>query len=81
MYQNVTLKLDQRLLRRAKIVATQEGTSLTQLMVRALQGLLGISSEYTRAKKHALAALKKGWRLGGGPYYRARADLHTRHGR
>lgn len=81
MHQNVTLKLDKDLLRQAKVFATHEKTSLSRLMVEALQFFLGKSEGYEKAKRKALARLKKGWNLGGSPYSTSRDELHLRHAR
>lgn len=81
MTQNVTLKLDRALLREAKVYATQKKTSLSQLMMMALKAFIGRQGGYEKAKKKAMAALKKGFQLGGGSYYSSREDLHQRHAR
>ena len=81
MYQNVTLKLNKSLLRDAKSYAAKKGASLSGLMVEALGLLVQQSQDYERAKKSALSALKKGFKLGGGPYYSSRGELHERHGK
>lgn len=81
MYQNVTLKLDKGLLHQAKLYATQEKSSLSRLMVEALRTFLGRAQGYEKARKKAVSRLKKGWKLGGGPYWASRSELHERHGR
>ena len=81
MHQNVTLKLDTVLLRKAKIYATKEGSSLSRLMTKALGQIVGSTEKYEKAKGKALSLLKKGFRLGGGPYYSSRDELHHRHAR
>ncbi|MBI4373321.1 MAG: hypothetical protein HY542_00435 [Deltaproteobacteria bacterium] len=81
MHQNVTLKLDKELLREAKVYATEAGKSLSRLMVDALRALIGKASAYEKAHKKALSFLHKGFKLGGGPYYGSREELHSRHGR
>lgn len=79
MTQNVTLKLDRALLREAKVYATRKKTSLSQLMMMALKVFIGKQAGYEKAKKRAIAYLKKGLQLGGGPYYPSREELHRRH--
>lgn len=79
MYQNVTLKLDTNLLREIKIYAIKRGTSLSRLMVDALTNMAQQAKNYEKAKKAALLCLQKGYKLGGGPYYLSRQELHQRH--
>lgn len=81
MHQNVTLKLDKDLLREAKLYATGAGKSLSRLMVEALGAFIGKPSAYEKARKKALAFLHKGLKLGGGPYYASREELHVRQDR
>lgn len=81
MHQNVTLKLDKDLLRKARVYSIKEGASLSRLMTRALGRLVESSEGYEKARKRALARMKKGFYLGGGPYYASRSRLHDRHGR
>lgn len=78
MYQNVTLKLDKQLLHRAKIFAIHQKKSLSGLMLYALQSLMDQAGGYAKSKKKALGRLKKGFQLGGGPYFSSRQDLHQR---
>lgn len=80
MHQNVTLKLDKELLRKAKVFATREGTSLSRLMVEALKSFIKRIEGYSSAQRKALQYLNKGLKLGGGSYYLSRENLHHRHG-
>ncbi len=80
MQQNITLKLDKSLLQQAKIQASQQRTSVSALMVEALRSLLKRSQGYDKAYKKALTYLKKGFKMGGAPYFSSRDELHQRHG-
>jgi hypothetical protein len=66
-YQNVTLKIDADLLRKAKIVAAEGGTSLSALLTKKLAELAGEEAEYEAARRHAFRKLDRGWHLGRGP--------------
>jgi hypothetical protein len=66
-YQNVTLKVDADLLRKAKIVAAEGGTSLSALLTKKLAELAGEDAEYEAARRYAFRKLDQGWHLGRGP--------------
>jgi metal-responsive CopG/Arc/MetJ family transcriptional regulator len=77
--QNVTLSLPRSLLREAKILAVERETSLSQLLVEALQELVRRRREYERAKKRHRAILRKGFDLGTrGQVQVRREELHER---
>lgn len=80
LHQNITLKMDKNLLQKAKVFAAGRKTSLSRLMMETLRDKITQSEGYQRAQKGALALLKKGFKLGGGPYYASRDELHSRHG-
>ena len=67
---NVTLKIDAKLLKRVKILAAQEDTSISALMTVLLEERLRRDSEYEEAKQRALARMQKGLELGGRPLSR-----------
>ncbi len=72
--------MDKNFLRKAKVFAAIRKTSLSQLMMETLKEKVTKSEGYQRAQRGALALLKKGFELGGGPYYTSREELHRRHG-
>jgi hypothetical protein len=74
---NITLKIDLELLREAKIMAAQEGSSISALLSRQLESLVRRRRAYEAARRRALARLKKGWDLGWTPP-RSRDELHER---
>lgn len=78
MQQNVTLKLDKQLLRSARFFAMREKKSLSRLMTEALSQIVRRSSQYERSREKALLLLRKGWKMGGGPYTSSREELHQR---
>jgi hypothetical protein len=59
--------LDADLLRKAKIVAAEGGTSLSALLTRKLAELTGEDAEYEAARRQAFRKLDQGWHLGRGP--------------
>jgi predicted transcriptional regulator len=62
---NITLKLDKDLVRRVRVLAAEKGTSVSALLAAKLEEEVSRRAEYEEAKKHALAAMAKGWDLGG----------------
>ena len=77
MRQNVTLALDKDLLRKARIRAAQEGTSLSGLLTRHLEEVLGRLDTYEAAQATARDLLDQGFRLGG-KIPCAREEWHAR---
>jgi len=77
MKTNLTLKLDRDLVRRARVLAAERDTSVSQLVAEQLETAVRDRDAYEKAKKHALAILKKGFNLG---YQRtaSRDELHER---
>jgi hypothetical protein len=64
MKTNITLKLDGDLLRKAKILAAEEDTSVSALLAQQLEKIVREREGYEQAKRRALAILKKGFDLG-----------------
>jgi hypothetical protein len=77
MKTNVTLKIDTELLREAKILAARQGTSLSRMLSETLEEMVRGELAYERAKKRALARLRRGsdlqWHPAG-----SRDNLHAR---
>jgi len=74
---NMTLSIDERLLREARILAAQKGTSVSRLPADRLEELIRRHKSYDAAKRRALARLRKGYRLGWNPPP-SRHALHER---
>jgi len=74
---NITLKLDADLLQAVKVVAAQEGTSVSALMTAKLEEVVKEKEEYEKAMKRAIARMKKGWNLGW-QKPKSRDQLHER---
>lgn len=63
--QNVTVRLDRRTLRRARILAVKRNTSIGGLLAEQIEALVGEDEAYERAQRQALALLDQGFHLGG----------------
>jgi hypothetical protein len=77
MTTNVTLKLDSALLRQVKVLAAQEGTSISAMLTAQLQQLVRQRTSYERARKRAVARLRQGMNLHWTPP-RSRDEWHER---
>jgi predicted transcriptional regulator len=77
MKTNVTLKLDANLLRETKEIAAEEGRSVSALVSDRLEALVRERKEFERARRRALARLKKGLHLRWTPPH-SRDELHER---
>jgi len=77
MKTNVTLKLDAELLREARIMAAEQGSSISALLAAQLEKVVRGREEYEQAKRRALARLRKGFDLRWTPP-RSRDELHER---
>ena len=78
--QNVTLALPKRLLRRVKVAAAEGDTSISAILTRLLENFVQKrDTDYEKAKRHAIAAMKKGYDLGTqGKRTWTRDELHER---
>jgi len=77
MYRNVTIRIPEALLKKAKCYAIKHGQSLSQLVIRAVEALISADDEYKAAFKRILKRMKKGFPLGGKPI--PREELYDRH--
>jgi hypothetical protein len=77
MKTNITLKLDAALLREAKILAVEEGTSLSAMVAAKLEQVVRERKGYEQARKRALARLREGMDLNFKPP-KSRDELHER---
>ena len=74
---NITLRLDSDLLREARVMAAEEGTSVSQLVGERLEEVVRRHKAYDIARRRALARLKKGFDLDWTPPS-SRDELHER---
>ncbi len=63
MRTNLTLKLDANLVREAKVLAAQRGTSVSRLLAEQLEDLVRRDKTYDAAKRRALGRLARGFDL------------------
>jgi hypothetical protein len=64
MKTNITLKLDAKLLKEARILAAEEGSSISGLLASRLRELVQERKGYDRARRRARARLRVGMDLG-----------------
>ena len=77
MKANITLKLDRELIRKARVLAAENDTSVSAILADHLEKAIREREGYQQAKKRALAILKKGFDLGYTPPV-SRDELHER---
>jgi hypothetical protein len=75
--QNLTISLDRQTIRKAKIVAAKRSTSISGLLARQIEILVGEEEAYERAERQAMSLLDQGFHLGG-VIRASRDDLHER---
>lgn len=77
--QNITLALPKEVIRRVKVIAAQRGTSVSRLLIQALESVTKADAAYERARRRSLALLKRPPNLGTrGKHTWSREDLHER---
>ena len=77
MKTNVTLKIDAALLRETRVIAAEEGRSVSALLTDRLEALVRERKAFDRARRRALARLRKGLDLRWTPP-ESRDELHER---
>ncbi len=77
MKRNITLKLDENLLRQARVMAAEEGSSVSALLAQRLELLVRERRGFVAARRRALARLGQGLDLRWSPP-RSRDELHER---
>lgn len=77
MKANITLKLDTSILREARILAAEEGLSISGLLAAKLDEVVRQRKGYDRSRRRAVARLRRGFDLGWTPP-RSRDELHER---
>jgi len=76
---NITLTLDDDLIRKAKVLAARRNRSVSALLREELSRLVAEDEAYETAKRAALERLERGSHLGGGPLP-SRDELYDRAG-
>ena len=77
MKTNVTLKLDAEILKEARVLAAEQGSSISRLLATKLEEMVRERKGYDRARKRSLARLRVGMDLGW-TRPRLRDELHER---
>ncbi len=77
MKTNITLKIEADLLREARVLAAEEGTSISALLAARLEQAVRERKGYHQARRRAVARLRKGFDLQWTPA-RSRDELHER---
>jgi len=77
MRANITLRLDAELIKEAKVLAAQQGTSVSRMLAEQLEELIRREKDYVAAQRRALALLEKGLDLDWHPAA-SRDALHER---
>jgi hypothetical protein len=74
---NLTISLTPQIIQKARILAVKRSTSISGLVAEQIEALVGDDEAYERAAASAIARMKHGYHLGGGPYA-SRDELHER---
>jgi len=77
MKTNVTLKLDAGLLREARVLAADEGRSISALLTDRLEALIRERKAFDKARRRALTRLRQGLDLQWTPP-KSRDEIHER---
>ena len=77
MKTNVTLKLDAGLLREARVLAAEEGRSISALLTDRLEAIVRERKAFDKARRRALARLREGLDLQWTPP-KSRDELYER---
>jgi hypothetical protein len=82
---NLTVQLDEEVIRRAKIVAARRGTSVSALVARQLDALAADDERYEAARQRAIELMDRATPHGGRDWtredlYAERLDRYGRRG-
>lgn len=77
MKTNLTLKIETKLLREARVLAAKEGTSISALVTARLEQIVREGKAYERAHRRARARLRNGLDMGWKRPH-SRDELHER---
>ena len=75
--QNLTIRLSRETIRKAKVLAARQSTSISALVAEQVDKLVGEDEAYDQAMKRSLAIMKKGFHMGGNHHW-DRDSLHDR---
>ena len=77
MKTNITLKIDTDILREARVLAAEEGRSISALVTERLESMVRERKAFDKARRRALARLREGLDLRWTPP-KSRDELHER---
>lgn len=73
---NVTVQLEEEVIRRAKVIAAERGTSVSGLVAKQIEEMVEGDARYLEARSRASRALARAAQRGGRTW--RRDDLHER---
>ena len=77
--QNVTLSIPKETLHKARLLAVERNTSLSAMLVTAIEEIVAKAGAYELAKERQLALMEQGFNWGtGGKATWTRDELHER---
>lgn len=76
MTKNVTIRLDEGLIKKFRHAAVEENLSLSRWIAKVLVKSVSQRQEYLEAREHALRRLERGFHLQGSPL--SRSDIYER---
>jgi hypothetical protein len=76
MGKNVTLRLDESIIRKAKHAAVEQDQSLSEWVTRLITHAVSTKDRSLSAREKALKRMERGFHLGGGPL--SREESHER---
>ena len=76
MTRNVTIRLDEKMIKKCRHAAVEEDKSLSRWIADVLAGVVFERESFEAARKRALARLELGFRLGGRAL--GRKQIHER---
>ncbi|MCG9966722.1 DUF6364 family protein [Pelotomaculum terephthalicicum JT] len=78
-YQNITLSIPKKILKKVKHIAVEKNTSVSGLLSRHLEDIVAKDDAYQKAKTNQMELMKKGFDLVyKGKASWSREDLHER---
>ncbi len=77
MKTNITLKIDADILREARVLAAEEGRSISALVTDRLESIVRERKAFDKARRRAVARLREGLDLQWTPA-KSRDELHER---
>jgi hypothetical protein len=77
MKANITLKIEEELLREARVLAAEEGSSISAMLAVRLEQAINERKGYEQARRSAVARLRAGFDLCWTPSH-SRGKLHER---